>query len=322
MVVKFAIFQSIIIVLFSCGWWIKNRLPYAAKRSKTIINLNLMGIEPLIVFWSVWGLPLEKDLLILPISGALMALLGILAGMIITGFIKLSHKKKAAFLIGSCLSNQGFTMGGFLCYLFFGEAGLAMAVIFMTYFIPLLFLIIFPYARMTGKTDQNNITVYERLKMSIINLQNMPLYAMLLAVALQLTEVQRPPWRLSLDPLLLFSVALYYLTLGGNFQFKNIKGAVRENLALAAIKFIIIPGAVFMVLLVLPIDPTIKQLIMIQSIMPVAVYSVVVSILFDLDATLSSGMFVINTSIFIIFILPLLMIGGETILTILSSHPS
>jgi predicted permease len=56
---------------------------------------------------------------------------------------------------------------------------------------------------------------------------------------------------------------------------------------------------------------------MIQSIMPVAVYSVVSSILFELDSRLASGMFVVNTALFLVLVLPLLMLGGGAIFAVL-----
>jgi predicted permease len=48
--------------------------------------------------------------------------------------------------------------------------------------------------------------------------------------------------------------------------------------------------------------------------MPVAVYSVVSSILFDLDSDLASAMFVINTLVFLFLILPLVIYAGRLLL--------
>ena len=47
--------------------------------------------------------------------------------------------------------------------------------------------------------------------------------------------------------------------------------------------------------------------------MPVAIYSVISSILFDLDSGLASGMFVLNTLFFLFLVLPFIMLGGKII---------
>lgn len=80
---------------------------------------------------------------------------------------------------------------------------------------------------------------------------------------------------------------------------------------LAAIKFIVLPAAVYLALLPVHLHPDLKMVIRIESFMPTAVYSVISSILFDLDAKLSAGLFVVNTVLFILIVLPLLIFFRE-----------
>jgi hypothetical protein len=314
MIGKFLIFQVMILVPFLAGPVVKRKFRDPSKLSKGIININLIFIEPLIVFWSVWGLSLNKNFIILPLAGVLMVFLGMSAGAIFNTILKLADKKRATFLIGSCLANHGFTMGGFLCYLLFGEKGLALSLIFISYFMPLIFLFIFPYARGAGRREQvAETTGLKRLRPFFLSLQNMPLYALLTAVILQLAGLARPEYNLSLDPLLLTSVGLYYFSLGTNFRSVDIKGALKENLALGAIKFLIVPLVVFIFLKWLPLETAAKQVIMLEAFMPVAIYSVISSILFDLDSGLASGMFVLNTLFFLFLVLPFIVLGGKII---------
>jgi predicted permease len=51
---------------------------------------------------------------------------------------------------------------------------------------------------------------------------------------------------------------------------------------------------------------------MLEAFMPVAVYSVISSILFDLDSGLASGMFVLNTLFFLFLVLPFIMLASGT----------
>ena len=67
-----------------------------------------------------------------------------------------------------------------------------------------------------------------------------------------------------------------------------------------------IPAAAFLLLYRAPISHDIKSVIQIQSFMPAAIYSVVTAVLFDLDARLASSLFVVNTLIFILLVLPVM----------------
>jgi len=314
MIGKFFVFQMMILAAFLAGSAIRRKFRDPLALSKRMINLNLIFIEPLIVFWSVWALDLTTNLFILPLSGLLIALFGMLAGVIFNILLNLRDKKKTTFLISAGLSNQGFTMGGFLCYLLFGEKGLALSVIFISYFMPFVFLFIFPYAKRAGLQRQTaRATFLKRAKPFFLNLQNMPLYAIVMAVFFQVSGLKRPAVHFPLEPLLLASVGLYYLSLGIHFKSVHIRGGLKENLALAAVKFLIIPAAAISVLGGLPFDPAFKQVIMLESLMPAAIYSVVSSILFDLDSGLASGMFVLNTLFFLVLVLPFIMLGGGVI---------
>jgi predicted permease len=60
----------------------------------------------------------------------------------------------------------------------------------------------------------------------------------------------------------------------------------------------------------------VEAVIVIQSFMPVAIYSVVASVLFDLDKELASNLFVFNTLFFLLIVLPLLFVFKGPILGI------
>jgi predicted permease len=72
-------------------------------------------------------------------------------------------------------------------------------------------------------------------------------------------------------------------------------------------KFIILPAVTFTALYFVELDPVVETVILVQSCMPAAVYSVISSILFDLDAKLTSGLFVVNSLLFLGIVLPVLM---------------
>jgi hypothetical protein len=309
---RFFLFQVLIILPFISGMILKKvyRFGNIQTITKRLIRINLIFIEPLIALWSTWGLILQRELILLPVSGVFLVTAGLGFGFFFGRMLGLPEKKGAAFLISSSLANHGFTMGAFFCYLIIGEKGLGLAFLFLSYFMPYIFLVIFPYARKvsTGKPFDMAFVLD-----SFLSLQNMPLFAILLALILLGSGIMRPNIAFPIDLLIIISMALYYFTLGLNFEMPVFFASGKENAALAGTKFFLIPLMAFIILKFLPLDPVIKVVVLIQSFMPAAIYSVVASVLFDLDSGFSSNMFVWNTIIFLIFILPVLFVFRDLI---------
>ncbi len=295
--IKLILFQSMVIIPFLAGFIMKKQIGEPALVSKKIVMINIVVVDPLIVFWSIWGLDLSGDLVFLPLAGIILSVAGFILGNIGNSFIKLKSTAKKTYLISSSLANHGFTMGGFICYLLAGEKGLGHAAIFVSYFLPFVFTVVFPYA---GKKESHGIFTISYLKKQFISLKNMPLYAVIAALLFHGAGTARPEHALfPIDLLIFVSVALYYFSLGMTFSAGDLRGAWKEKLSLAAIKFVLLPAGTWLVLNLTSIAPDIKNIILIQSFMPAAIYSVVTSVLYDLDTPLASGLFVVNTITFI-----------------------
>ena len=99
----------------------------------------------------------------------------------------------------------------------------------------------------------------------------------------------------------------------GNSFTKDIFTSLHAGIALIFQKFIILPAITIIVLQFIDLPAAVKSVILIESFMPAAVYSVVASIIYDLDSKLASRLFVLNTVFFIIAVLPLMMVFREYI---------
>lgn len=302
--IKFIIFQLIIILPFITGYLSRRFIKDREYTAKKIIRVNLLSIEPLIVLWSIWGLSLSFDQIFLPLSGLGLAIAGFLIGLITVHLTNREHKSRKTYLISSSLANHGFTMGGLICFLIAGERGLGLSSIFLLYFLPYTFIFIFSYAR--TNTSKKLFSVVGSIG-NFLNLQNMPLHAVLTALILHLAGFKRPDIEFPIDTLLIISISMYYFTLGLNFSFGNFRSTGKEQILLALTKFIILPALTFIILNFTRMDPEIKTIIFIESFMPAAVYSVVTSLLFDLDSKLASSLFFVNTIIFLLVVLPVLL---------------
>ncbi len=300
---RFILFQCMIILPFLAGAVLKHRVPEAGSSSRKLIRLNLIFVEPCIALWSIWGLDFGWDVVLLPVSGILIVLAGLAAGRLMMAAMPLDGRSSASFLISSSLANHGFTMGAFLCYLFLGERGLGLAFLFLSYFMLFVFTVIFPYARsVSPDRGEPRGAMWSHL----FDLQNMPLFAVLLGLAFKAFGLTRPSIFFPIDALLLLSIALYYFSMGMNFSISNISEFLRENISLSLIKFLVVPLLTAAALALLDIDRQIEAVIRLESFMPAAIYSVVASVLFDLDTKLTTNLFVVNTLVFIFLVLPLL----------------
>lgn len=303
--IRFVLFQSAVLLPFIIGFLLQKRFPNPQDFTRKLLRINIIGIEPLIGFWCIWGLALSYDLIILPFAGLVLVIIGLLIGCACASWLRITGKRRHTFLISASLANHGFTMGGFLCCFFMGEQGLGLSLFLILYFIPYVYGFIFPAARAQSVTAMSPIRV---LKKIFIDPQNMPLFAMMGGLFVNMGGYARPEMFFPIDVLLVISVALYYFTLGINFTNINIRGLCMEHAFLAGIKFMAVPLIMYCILQSMHIDASIKAVILLQSFMPVAIYAVVTAVLFDLDAPCASQLMVCNTLIFLIFILPVLFI--------------
>jgi hypothetical protein len=107
-----------------------------------------------------------------------------------------------------------------------GEQGLGLGLLFVSYFLPFTFLVIFPYAHRQATGHRYSVAF---LRDFLRNPQNMPLAAVALALGLLALGWQRPEWPFPVDGFIVLSVALYYFTLGVNFAPPAFFSARREN---------------------------------------------------------------------------------------------
>ncbi len=302
---RYLMFQAVVILPFLLGYQIAKNSSYQDNYTKKITRFNIIVIEPIIMLWSTWGQKLSPDLIFLPLAGFFLVILGLGMGRFFVRFLDLSPKSRATYLVSSSLANHGFTMGSFVCYLILKEKGLALGAIFLTYFHFYVYLLVFPYA---NKVNRNSKFTWQMLLKSIFAWQSLPLLAVLISIMFHLLKIERPQIYFPFENLLMVSIGLQYFSLGTTFKLKNIATSIKANVFLALSKFLFVPLVTSVLLGLVNLDHDLKLVILIESFMPAAVFSVVTSILFDLDSALASGLFVVNTILFIVAVLPFIFL--------------
>jgi predicted permease len=290
-------------VPFAAGLLLRKRFSEPLKTTRRLIRVNIAGLEPLIVLWCVWDLDVRLSVLILPCAGFALAMFSLVAGVALAPLTGLGGRARQTFLISSTLSNHGFTLGGFLCFILLGEKALGYAIFMILYFMPYVFGIIFPAARLaTSRADAGRSPWRDLL----LAPQNIPLAALAIAMLLSVLNIPRPAINISIAPLMFLSVGLYYFTLGVTFRGADIFASGRAHFCLGLIKFIIVPAGAWLVLRSTGLDPLMQQVIIVQACMSAAIYSVITALMFDLEERLASALFVVNTIICLVFVVPAL----------------
>lgn len=303
-ITTYVLFQVVIVIPFIIGYFINKKNIVSIEQIKNIIKINIFIFEPLIVLWSIWGLSFSFKLVGLPLFGFATVALGFMVGKLVSIFFNFNKIDKATFEISSSLANHGITMGGFICYLLLGEEGLGLSFIYVLYFAFFVYMFIFPYARYVS--SEKNVSVLRLFKF-LLSFNNMPLYATLIAILLQLFNVGRPRVDFPINTIVFISIALSYFMLGLTSNFHLVKHTINENIILTILKFIIIPVIIYFMLLIFDIPLNYKIVIFVQSLMPAAVYSVVTSVLYNLNTKFAGVLFIVNTLLFLIIVLPVII---------------
>lgn len=310
---SFILLQFMIAVPFAAGWALRRRFASPGDFTRTLILANLMTVEPALVLWSTWGLSLDAGLAVLPLAGLLLAAAGWLLGVPVAAALGLEGGRRTVFHITSSLANHGFTMGGFVCFMLLGEKGLGLSFIFTAYFMPFVFLVVFPYADSARRGGAD----FARIAREFIrNPRNMPLYAIMVSLLLHALDVPRPTIYFPMGALIAVSMGIYYFTLGMTFRPGEVRSALRENACVALQKFIVLPVLAALALAAFSLDPAVRAVIQVQAFMPAAVYSVITAVLYDLDAPFASGVFVVNTVAFLAVVLPAIFLFRGLILQV------
>jgi len=304
-VIMFCSIQLAVIAPFVAGLLLRPRFSDPLRTTRALVRVNIAGLEPLIVLWCVWDLKVSPGLLVLPIAGLALALFSLGFGALLAPLTGLAGRSRQTFLISSTLSNHGFTLGGFLCYMMLGETGLGYAILLVLYFMPYVFGFIFPAARLAHSREGAGRNSWRSL---VLAPQNLPLAALLAALALGILGIPRPAVAVPIAPLMFMSIGLYYFTLGVTFRGADSFRFLRPHACLCLLKFVLVPGCVLALMRFTPLDPLMQSVIVIQSCMSTAIYSVITALLFDLDERLASAMFVVNTLVCLVIVVPLLFL--------------
>jgi predicted permease len=300
---------SILIFGLVGGYFFKNKFKNPEDSSGKLLKFAIVFLNPLINLIAIWGLPsLTAKLLLLPLTGFILAAFHFIPAFIFPRLMKYSPKQTGSFILSTLISNIGFPMGGFLCYLFLGQEGYALATIYILYGISIIYTIAFPVARYYG--SGNNKNLFTAIKKNFTEpITVIPLLGLLAGFLLHSFKIEYPPEASQLLKYLIpFGTFVMFFAVGMKISLPPIGKFLKLLAALFFLKFIYNPVICQVIVNLFGMDKLYKQVIFIESMMPVGIYALIIAVIFKLDEdTAKAGW--IYTTITAIALIPLIFYG-------------
>ena len=231
-------------------------------------------------------------MIVVPIIAALISCFCIFYGLIFSRLHDHDPLERGAYLGCACFSNVGITMGSFLAFLMLGERGLRFAVLYFAYFVPFYFTIGFAVAR---RYSNKKVSFAENIRSFFTDPVSIaPNLAIVLGLVLNIGKVEQAAIIKPLNTTLIYvSTFIYSLTIGSTLHLGKSFAYLKEVFSLGIIKFIFSPLiglglALVFGLFSIPDDVPLKA-VFIQSCMPPAIFSLVLSMLFNLNQDLANA---------------------------------
>lgn len=261
----------------------------------------------------LWQLELQWSLIALPMISAVLPIAMAPFGLSLARLHRLERKSAGTFIVACGIGNIGVTMGGFVCYCLFGVEGLGYAQLYTITWTLMCIGIYGPIGRYYGQaTSTFNLAFVAR---TLWDRRSLPLAGSILGLSLSALGVHRPAFidgfRI-IDILVIVSVLLSFFCMGLQMHFTSIKEKPSLQFSLALARFICSP-AITAALLVLTgmmfadLPQTAVKVVLIEGIVPTGVFTVVISNLYHLNTRLAGVLFLINTAVFLLIVLPILV---------------
>lgn len=288
--------------------------------------------------FSLWNLAPDRAnlwvLIIVPLCVALPAY----AVLPIARAMKLPRQQVGVLALAAGTSNSGFTLGAFLCYTLLpspalltqmtGEGAepetlsynaLAYGVLAVMTMSAAVVFLLFPLAYKLGDHGKGDRTLRQLILRSFIDWKAMMFYCSAVGIALAYLRVPYPQvihdWHL-LKILFYLGAAGAYFGVGMRLHLSEIRPHLRSHALVAAIKFIAFPllsGGLLLAAtragVVAPPPPLMVQALLLLAFMPSAIQTVMLSNLFHLDARMASSVWVVNSVLFFLIPLPLMIVA-------------
>lgn len=281
------------------------RLGVSKRAARGLFGFFLYGCYTVVTVSALWIARIQAETRILP----LLALSGWLFTSLFAWLVsrKLSDQspKRGAFIVSMSLSNNGFTLLGFVALALFGEPGLAQATYAQLFYTSFFLLFCFPLARIFGPRA-------ERRSLGALLWENaidprvwVPLLAIGCGLTLNAAHVVRPALVSHIARVSIFvGTVASSCAIGLLFSGFHLRRYWRENLISLIHRCTIYPLFYWGLSRWVGLGSLDTTILVLYGLVPSALLANVLAVFCELDTDLTSSMFLVSTTLFVIFVLP------------------
>jgi predicted permease len=305
------------IVFFSLVALVSTLFAYLARkrgwigteRAGAFMLAAIVGFDTSLGLFAVWRLHIIPGTWRLPLVN-----LGVIAVMLAAGFavarlLKLGRLQQPSFAFGASISNISYTLGGFVALSLLGPDALGYQFIYVLSSPFFIFLVLFPIAH--HFTSEQSVSPLELVRRSLLDVRSLPLYAVTTGLVLSLLKVPYPAETLErvhlIDVLLVIGIVLSYVGIGLTISLRAMRPYLSQCVVMCVLKFAVTPLLMLGIMSALGFTGIGRQLCLLLSFMPCAVYSIMISTLFRTDRDLAMTNFIVSHTVFFVVILPFVL---------------
>lgn len=314
----FCVFSALCVV---AGYGARRRGLVGEHIARPMHFVTVSFVWGAVALLSLWRLPpLSANLWLILIEPILVAVpaFGVIP---IARRMGCDNKQTGVIATAAGLGNLGFTLGAYLCYTLLngpdgqGEAALAYAVGMVNLMAMSGVLMLYPLARHFGGQEEGDPSIAKLIVKSFFDLRALMVHCAIVGVLLAYLNV---PYPAVLDDYYILDILFYLGGFGGYFgiglrlRLGDTRRYMREHLLLAGIKYMGIPLLALSILVLINLTPSPlsdlgQRVVIVESFMPVAIQCVMIANLFHLDGRMASTLWLVNTLIFVLIPLPILV---------------
>ena len=303
-----------ILIIYGClflGYVLKRMRVDLSRLSKSLARNFMIFLAPVVILNSFWSIDFKIGLMgFLPLVYIVITNVTLIPAFLVSKMLKLNKLEKGSFISCTVFSNVGLTMGGILCFIFYGDQGLYLSSFYISLFIPHYYFVGFPLMSVFSKEKK------VKLKKVVRELFNnpvsiVPISFMCAGLVLNFTGIPRPQLlnQITTRLLVYIAVAGYSLAIGLGLSFSGSIKYIKHSLYISGIKFIFTPLIGLLALTVMGFlrfeDLLPAKVIFIESFMPTAIMSVLLVKLFNLNEDLANASWIL-TNMLSIPVIPLI----------------
>ncbi|MCC7147467.1 MAG: hypothetical protein IT443_13575 [Phycisphaeraceae bacterium] len=316
--VKFVLFTAVSLACLLAGYLWRRRRGINEQKlaglSERVHFVTVVVIFPLAGLISLWNLPIQPaSLWLVVIEPVAVAAAGF--GMIpLARLIRAEPRQLGVLVASGGMGNLGFTLGGYLCYVLIEPANAALAYAVEAVSLMQIAGVIFfnPILMHCGQADGPRRSLARMLYDSFVDWRALMLHTAVLGAGLAYFKVPYPvqidSWWIK-DGLFFLGGGTAYFGIGLQLRLSDGGAYLPQHGLLAVLRFAFIPLLTWIMLQAIavtwgPLDPVAAKVMMVESFMPVALATVMLSNLFNLDVRLACSLWLVNTGLFMLVVLP------------------